>query len=673
MSENSRRRITADDLYAFRLVNEADISPDGEHVVYTVQRIDEGSEKKYANLWIVPAAGGEPYQFTVGDHVDSMPRWSPDGMQIAFLSNRVNEKQSQLFIISFEGGEARQLTELKGQFGSIVWSPDGEKVLCQFRKKDEEAIEREQDEAKEKLGVVSRHVTRPFYKLDGEGYLPDERWHLWVVNVKSGQAKQITEGDVYDEKEPNWSPDGKEIVFLSNHAEQPDLEPELVDIFILPAEGGEARKIETPPGPKQMPVYSPDGDWIAYLGKESTGQWWRNTCLWVVPADGRGKAKNLTEPFDLELSSSTINDLPGGLPMSPPVWSRDGTRLYFQTSEHGTGKIRSTSVHEPEENPQVVLGGKGIAGSFSLDDEETRLAYLYADMMHPADVWVKDLKGEEPNQLTAVNEGLLAELDLGTVEEWWVASEDGTEVQGWVLKPPGFDASQTYPSILEIHGGPRTQYGYLFMHEFFTLAAQGYVVYFSNPRGSRGYGEEYAKAIWNDWGTVDYADLMAWADFMAEKDYIDPSRMGVTGGSYGGYMTVWIIGHTDRFKAAVTQRCVSNWISMYGSSDMNWAFQREFGDEPPWENFENYWRLSPIKYIGNADTPTLVIHSENDLRCPIEQGEQVFVSLKRLGVDTEMVRFPEEPHGLSRGGRTDRRVKRLEHIQRWFDRYLKEE
>jgi dipeptidyl aminopeptidase/acylaminoacyl peptidase len=255
----------------------------------------------------------------------------------------------------------------------------------------------------------------------------------------------------------------------------------------------------------------------------------------------------------------------------------------------------------------------------------------------------------------------------------WFEGTTGNDLQGWILKPPSFDPSRAYPAIIEIHGGPRTQYGHLFMHEFYVLAAQGYVVTFCNPRGSRGYGEEHAKAIWNRWGSVDYDDLMAWTDLLEEKPYIDSQRMGVTGGSYGGYMTNWIIGHTDRFRAAITQRSVSNLISMYGSSDFNWSFQQEFGDQPPWEAFESYWQQSPISHIGDATTPTLVIHSEDDLRCPIEQGEQIFVALKKLGVDTEMIRFPDEPHGLSRGGRTDRRVKRLEHILRWFDRYLKED
>ena len=255
----------------------------------------------------------------------------------------------------------------------------------------------------------------------------------------------------------------------------------------------------------------------------------------------------------------------------------------------------------------------------------------------------------------------------------WFKAADGTDLQGWITFPPEFDASQTYPSILEIHGGPQAQYGRFFMHEFYYLAAQGYVVYWCNPRGGRGYGQAHSSAIENRWGTVDYDDVMAWADFMAQQPYIDPTRMGVTGGSYGGYMTSLIIGKTDRFKTAVAQRVVSNLISFYGASDLNATkSERLVGmSQPPWDDIDNYWAQSPLKYIGNAKTPTLVIHSEQDLRCPEDQGTQVFTALKRMGVDTELVLFPEESHGLSRMGRTDRRIARLNHMLRWFDKYLK--
>jgi dipeptidyl aminopeptidase/acylaminoacyl peptidase len=321
---------------------------------------------------------------------------------------------------------------------------------------------------------------------------------------------------------------------------------------------------------------------------------------------------------------------------------------------------------------EEVIGERGAVGDFSFDRDHTRLAYLHGTIERLAQVWLRDLAGGTARRLTGFNQELLAEVELGEVEEVWFEGPDGNELQGWILKPPGFEAGRTYPSILEIHGGPMAQYGQLFMHEFYFLAAQGYVVYFSNPRGGRGYGEEHTKTIYNDWGNKDYADLMAWVDVVAQKPYIDPERMGVTGGSYGGFMTNWIIGHTDRFKAAVTQRSVSNAISMAGSSDLSYPIWTALlgPDKPYWEDMETYWRQSPLSYFGNVKTPTLVIHSEEDLRCSIEQGEQVFAALKKAGVETELVRFPGEAHGLSRGGRTDRRVARLNHILRWFTRYL---
>jgi len=672
MPKRKKRRITAKDLYRFQLITDCQISPDGHHVVFCVQRVDKKTEKKYSNLWIAPTDRGRAHQFTYGDQSDSQPKWSPNGSEIAFISNRGAEKQPQIHTIPLHGGEARPLTDLKGEIGPFEWSPDGKHFVCQFRKKDKEAIAREEDERKKELGVVSRHITRVFYKLDGSGFLPKERWHIWTIDARTGRARQLTDSDVHDELDPWWSPDGKEIVFCSNRSDDPDLDPDAVDLFVIPADGGDLRKIKTPVGPKEKPTFSPDGKWLAYLGQEGRGQRWKNICLWVVPADGSEESKNLTEKFDFDVSSRTGNDLPGSLPMMPPTWSKDGNRLYFQVSQHGNTVLKSVTLDGDERGLQTAIGDKGVVGSFSLDKEQSRLAYFQANMTDLGQVWVRNVTTGRSHKLTRVNENLLRARDLGEIEEVWFKGAADNDLQGWILKPPGFDEAKKYPSILEIHGGPRIQYGNFFMHEFYYLAAHGYVVYFCNPRGGQGYGEEHAHAIWNNWGTADYDDLMAWVDFVQQKPYIDTARMGVTGGSYGGYMTNWIIGHTDRFKAAVTQRSVSNLISMYGSSDFNWSFQAEFGDEPPWENLENYWRQSPMKYIGNAQTPTLVIHSEQDLRCAIEQDEQVFVALKKLGVDTKMIRFPDEPHGLSRGGRTDRRIERLEHIRRWFDRYLKE-
>jgi dipeptidyl aminopeptidase/acylaminoacyl peptidase len=262
------------------------------------------------------------------------------------------------------------------------------------------------------------------------------------------------------------------------------------------------------------------------------------------------------------------------------------------------------------------------------------------------------------------------DVQLGKTKDIMFKGYDGTEIQGWIVFPPGFRKTKKYPSILEIHGGPRVQYGYTFFHEMQYLAAKGYVVFYTNPRGGQGRGKTWAESIAGGWGGLDYQDCMAAADYLEKQKFIHPKKMGVTGGSYGGYMTNWIIGHTDRFKAAVTQRSVTNLMSMYGSSDIGWSLEREF-DGTPWDNPENYQKCSPITYFRNVKTPVLIIHSEQDLRCPTEQGEQMFIMLKRLGKTVELVRFPEEPHGLSRHGRPDRRLARLSWIEKWFDKYLK--
>jgi len=693
MTDTEPRSFTPEDLYQIELILDAQISPDGQRVVYVVQRVDRETEKKCSNLWIVPTGQGPARQFTYGDQSDRQPRWSPDGSQIVFLSNRGTDKQSQLYLIPVDGGEARPLTDVKGEFGSYQWSPDGTRLVCSFRAKDAEVIAREEDEGKKKLGVVSRHITRVHYKLDGSGYLPQERWHLWTVDAATGEATQLTgtadEEKRYDEQQPRWSPDGSQIVFVSNRSPDPDLDRDAVDLWLVPAAGGALTRLETPYGRKFNPSFSPDGALVAYLGSEGREEWWRNTTLYVVPLPGSAQegsvqARNLSGAYDLDVSSNTINDLPGHLPMSAPTWSADGQRIYAQVSRHGSTALYAFETTQGGAEPRVVVGGRAAIGAFSLDEGQSTLACMRGNMGELVQVWVYDLDKEgvlkrstdrtlrHARKRTTVNQALFERRDQGKVEETWIKSPDGTDLQGWILTPPGFDPAQKYPAILEVHGGPTAMYGCLFMHEFHVLAAQGYVVFFTNPRGSQGYGEEHCKAVFNHFGEDDYADVMAWVDYVQAKPYVDETRMGVTGGSYGGFMTNWIIGHDHRFAAAVTQRSVSNWVSFYGSADMNYSFQAFLGGKPAWEDLENYWRQSPISAIAAAQTPTLVIHSENDMRVPQEQGEQVYVALKRKGVDTELVLFPEEPHGLSREGRTDRRVVRLQHILRWFDRYLKD-
>ncbi|MCL4562408.1 MAG: S9 family peptidase [Chloroflexi bacterium] len=666
----AKRHITAEDLYLLQIVTGSELSPDGQHVVFSLQRVDREKEKKYSNLWIVPTRGGEARQFTIGDHVDSSPRWSPDGLSIAFISNRDDEKQSQLYIIPFQGGEARLLTHMHGEFASIAWSPDGKRFVCQFRKTDPDEIEREKDERKKELGIVYRQISRVFYKLDGKGYLPKDRWHLWTIDARTGRSRQLTSSPVFDDIDPCWSPDGRQIAFCSNHSPDPDFNPNAIDLFVIDAAGGAEHKIDTPAGPKTSPAFSPDGSWIAYLGQEGLHAEWKNMNLWVVPADGSGKAQNITGAFDFNVSAWTINDT-GASTQMPPTWSPDSDRIYFQVARHGNTELQSIRVDGRDLH--TVVEDRGVVSQYNFDRTGSTLAYFFGEMFDPGQIHVREMGTQTDRKITKINRDLLDRLELGEIEEGWFKGPAENDLQGWILKPPGFDVKKKYPSILEIHGGPLVQYGNFFMFEFFYLAAAGYVVYFCNPRGGQGYGEEHARAIQGAWGTVDYDDLMAWVDFVCQKPYIDPERMGVTGGSYGGYMTNWIIGHTQRFKAAVTQRSVSNLISMWGSSDFNWVFQETFDDKAPYESIEALWRCSPLQYLGNARTPTLVLHNQQDLRCAIEQGEQVFVALKKLGVDTELIVFPDEPHGLSRIGRTDRRIARLNHIRRWFDKYLMEQ
>ncbi|MFL7840532.1 MAG: S9 family peptidase [Candidatus Promineifilaceae bacterium] len=669
---SDKNLITAENLYDLQVITDPQISPDGKHIIFNVQRVDRDSEKKYSNLWIVPTDGGETRQFTYGDQRDRHARWSPDGREIAFLSNRQEETQEQIYIIPFFGGEARPLTKLKGSFAGFEWSPGGETLAFQFRSKDAEAVEREADEQKKKLGVVARRITSLEYKAEGAGFLPQEKWHIWTVDTSSAETQQLTEGDHHNTG-PRWSPDGSQILFLSNRSPHPDKDIDAIDLFLIPAEGGEETKIEAPYGRKFNASFSPDGQWIAYLGREKTGAFYQNNSLYILPVNG-GESRNLTKPYDLHLELATVADIDLSEGSNLPIWSLDGQFIYVMAVSRGDQPLLAIAVSDEGGEPQRVIEEPGVIGEFSFDATQDGIAALWSFLSSTGQVVLKEQNKPGITILTQFNQDLLTQLELGEIEEITFTGPGGEELDGWILKPPDFDPNRQYPSILEIHGGPQTQYGRVFMHEFYYLAAQGYVVSWCNPRGSQGYGEDFSGAIFNNWGTVDYDDIMAWADLIAEKPYIDSSRMGVAGGSYGGYMTIWVIGHTDRFKAAVAQRLVSNFISFHGSSDMNMLSEHLVGTlAPPWEDIENYWRQSPMSAVGNASTPTLIIHSLNDLRVPSEQGEQVFVALQQKGVDSELVLFPDESHGLSRNGRTDRRVARLEHMARWFEKYLKQD
>lgn len=668
MARKKKTTIEAEDLYNLKIPGGSMISPEGEHVAYALQHVDMKTEKKYSNIWIAPASRGKPRQFTFGDHNDHTPIWSPDGKHIAFLSNRKDPKQFQLYVIPIDGGEARPLTDLKGTISSFKWSTDSSRLVMSFRKKDKDEIERESDKKKKELGEVYRHYDKIYFKFDGAGFLPKEHFHLYTVDVTRGRTEQVTDGE-HDETDPSWSPDGNSIVFLSNRSMDPGLERYKIDIYMLDLKTRSERRLDLPDGDKMFPRISPDGKWISYSGKLEPGKWWKQRDLFIVRSDGFQPPRNLTKSTDKTLDNLTLNDVQGHPPTIAPAWDPNSSILYFQTTEEGRTKLAYVDIDE-EENPfHYLVDEDAVVSEFSFNADVTRFALNRMDHYDPGNIWLLDMEKEGWKNLTDHNPLISRTASEFKIEEHWIEGK-GAKIQGWIVHPPGFDNGKSYPSILEIHGGPRAQYGFGFMHEFFYLASKGYIVHFCNPRGSQGYGEDFAGSIWKRWGTVDYDDVISWSEMVSELDHVDKANMCVTGGSYGGYMTNLIIGRNDGFKAAVTQRSVSNLISMWGSSDMNWIFQEEFAEVPPWEDLERYWEQSPMKFIKDAKTPTLVIHSENDLRCSMEQGEQVYVALKKLGVDTELLRFPDEPHALSRMGRTDRRIVRLQHILKWFDRYV---
>ena len=434
MTKPQKQAISADDLYQLQVVSGCEMSPDGRFILTTVQSVDPETEKKYSHIWLISTdKTSSPKQFTFGKQLDLSPKWSPDGQTIAFLSNRVTEEEFQIYLIPAAGGEARPLTAFKGDFGSLLWSPDGQKLLCSFRQKDAAVIDREADEQKKKLGPVDRHITRIFYKLDGAGYLPQELYHLWLIDAESGEGKPLTEGQVHSEHSPSWSPDGQTLVFVSNRKPDPDRHPDADDLYCMDIADGALRKLVLPPGNKFVPSFSPDGKWIAYLTTEAEAEWWRNVTLAIVPSAG-GERINLTQAYDFDASHWTINDV-GGTAQSPPTWSQDGQRIYFQVAHHGQTSLKSIKIDGSDLQDHL---NQGVVAEFQFDANQSKLAYRYANSQEPSQIFITEADFSHQTQLSHFN-SFLAERDLGQLEEIWLKGSANNDIQGWLLKPPGFD------------------------------------------------------------------------------------------------------------------------------------------------------------------------------------------------------------------------------------------
>ncbi|MEW5795670.1 MAG: S9 family peptidase [Candidatus Zixiibacteriota bacterium] len=666
-TKTSRHKMSVQDLFRLRLVTGLALSPDEKRIAYCVERIDEKSNKYFQNIFMLDIASGTSTQFTHGDHSDGQPVWSHDGSRIAFVSTR--DKKTGIYVMPSAGGAEKRLLEIEGSVGSLQWTPDGRHLVFALRYKDSHFIE---DEKKKAEAPVFRHITRLYYRLDGEGFLPKDRYQVYVLGVADAKPRKLTSG-ARDNHSPNVSRDGRWVAFVSNRSKNPDLDMLRDDLFMIPLGGGRERRVPTPPGPISSPRFSPDGRRIAYIGHDNPDDAWgvTNLHVWMVGVNGRPAAHDLMPMFDRMAIDQTIHDTGDLHGENPLYWSADSKQLYFHSSDTGANNLFSVPARGGK--PTRIYRGDCHIKGFSIAGRARVAAALHADLKNPGDIVVCPLKygaEKQARRLTDMNPFLRSDIQPSAMREVWFKSFDGTEVQGWLVLPPGFKRSRRYPAILEIHGGPRTEYGYTFFHEMQYLAASGYVVLYTNPRGGSGRGEMWADAIAGGWGDLDYKDCMAAADWLERQSFVDPKRLGLTGGSYGGYMTNWIIGHTHRFKAAVTQRSVVELKSFFGSSDIGYELEREFAGRP-WTNPENYEKCSPITYFRHVKTPVLILHNEQDLRCNIEQAEQMYTMLKVLGKTVEMVRFPEEPHGLSRHGRPDRRAARLEWIRRWFDAYLK--
>ncbi|HUS17886.1 MAG TPA: S9 family peptidase, partial [Chloroflexia bacterium] len=649
------RPVAAADLLDMRFLSEPAISPDGQRVAFVVARADADSNDYKAHIWMARADGtGRSRQFTHGAKRDGHPAWSPDGRWLAFTSSRSGHKE--IWLIPTDGGEARRLTYTPHGAGNPSWAPDSRALAFttevgaedpaphhhSFESEDEQK-KRKEKEAKAKRESPLRHI-RLQYKRDGEGLWQGRYTHIWVQaldedGASDGPPRQLTDGD-YDDSPAVWSPDGQYLAFSSNRT-MPDPDQVLVsDLFVVPAAGGTPQQLTSGKGPAHSPAWRPDGNALAYVGHDRAGEmgYGSNNILYVVPfVPGESAAhqrQDLSGHLDRPVDDTSLSDSRLGGLVNYPVWTPDGSAIYMTVSSWGRTELRRFPAVEGRE-VTVVAGGDRAITSFCFSADQTTLAFVVGSPANPGDLFTARVdaagvtSGEQ--QITHVNKAPFAHAPRGLVEEIRFDGPDGTPLQGWIVKPPGFDPGQRYPAVLNIHGGPHLMYGFTYFHEFQALAAQGYVVFYMNPRGSQGYGQAFADVIRGCWGEPAMDDLMHGIDVLLEQGYVDPTRLAVSGGSYGGYMACWIIGHTQRFKVAVSSRPVTNLISFYGSSDAGWELTEwEFASLlPDPQAYEELWKHSPLSYAPQVETPLLLTHGEQDLRCPIEQSEEMFVALKR--------------------------------------------
>ena len=644
ITAEANQPITADDIFAIKDVGEARLSPDGSMVAYTVTSINREKNNYISRIYILTLNGGSPAPLDGVESNDSMPRWSPDSKKIAFASAR--DGKAALWVYDTQTRTARSIAawERSNHFlskagESLAWSPDSKQIAFV-------AAER----LKENAPTDPRVVTRIQYK-SRTGFSDNLRSHIFIASIDDASTRQLTRGD-YNEHSISWSPRGDEIAFLSNRERDPDANFNY-DIFAVAVANGRERRLTSTPGVEFAPTWSPDGDQIAYTATKrvmtTIDSIAEDAHVWVISREG-GTGREVSASFDRRASA--------------PQWSADGKQLFFLAGDRGRTLIYSVARNGGSVRPlferRCQVGSFSIAGTaqaiFTMSDEAT-----------PAEVYTLGRPGEF-KRLTSVNTETAENWSLVQPEVFSFKSFDGAEVEGWLMRPLNFQAGKKYPLVLFIHGGPHGMYGYGFSHSNQVYAARGYAVLYLNPRGSSGYGQKFSDGCVANWGGGDYQDLMKGVDHvLAKNDWIDANRLGVTGGSYGGFMTNWVVTQTPRFKAAIAVASLSNLISFYSTSLYQDLVHVEFKGFP-WDNYDLLWKYSPLRYIKNVQTPTLLIHGEQDMDVHITQAEEMYTALKQRGIESVLVRYPREGHGFREPAH------RLDYLNRslaWFDRFLK--
>ncbi|MGZ9584471.1 prolyl oligopeptidase family serine peptidase [Paenibacillus marinisediminis] len=665
----SKRRITAEDLYRFTWISDPTVNPVNDRIAYVSRTVKSDKSGYQSRIYVTEVSGSSHTAFTQGEQ-DSAPSWSPDGSKLAFL--RKVDQKNQVWFIPADGGEACAVTSAEQGVNSYAWSPDGGMLLYSSKVKLGEstsATDTEEQEQPAKPGKQAVVVDRLRSKADGAGLLDSTlRSHLFVYEIGNGCTTSITSGE-YDVTDFAWSPDCASIAYTTKLVDDETVDPDLTlknDLFIVDRDGNKHRRVTNSQYSIGKPVYSPDGSKIAFLASDHSYFNATTTKLYTVNCN-TGEVACLMGELDLHLGNSAVTDMKMG-PSASPVFSSDGASIYSLITTEGSVHIGKFSI---EGGCEVITTGGREVIQFAKTNNDQEMILVAANDLMPGELYRLDTASLDEVQLTKANALLWDELELSKPESFWFEASDGGKVQGWIIPPVGLQPGDKVPAIVEIHGGPHAMYVNSFMHEFQLLAAQGYAVMYCNPRGSHGYGQQFVNACRGDYGGRDYMDVMELVDYVtAHYHYIDTDKLGVTGGSYGGFMTNWIVGHTNRFKAAVTQRSISNWISFYGVSDIGYFFTEDQIGGNAWDDLERLWKHSPLAYVNQIETPLLILHGEEDLRCPIEQGEQLFIALKRQGKKTQFVRFPGASHDLSRSGHPELRVERLNRIAGWMNDIL---